>query len=77
MDYKLSFCHKSVEKVRPIHRTCLHPLACRKRGCGEALLVTMSYLEEVGGVKTLLEREKKLHPTIVTKDAEVRLEKGE
>jgi len=77
MNYKLSFCRKSIEKVRPIHRTCLQPLACHKRGCGEALLVTMSYLEEVGGVKTLLEREKKLHPTIVTKDAEKRLEKGE
>lgn len=76
MDYKLSFRSKKVEKVRPIHRSPIHPLACRKRGCGEALLVTMSYLEEVGGVKTLLEREKKLHPIIVTEAAEQRMKNG-
>jgi hypothetical protein len=63
MDYKMSFSPKAdpshsnkKPKVETIRTTK------RKRGCGEALLVCLSYVQEMGGVDALIEEEKKENP---------------
>jgi hypothetical protein len=63
MNYRLSFLFKKVKKVRAAYH--LWPLVWRKRGCGEALLVTMAYIQEMGGAQALVNLEAAKHPDIL------------
>ncbi len=64
MDYKLSFRKNKNAKIKTVRPAYHLHLSHRKRGCGEALLVCLSYLEEMGGVEALIKKEKSIHRDI-------------